>query len=191
MAIDYAADAIEKQVLTDEELKSISELVQLQLALEASIESMEDQIDSLKKKLRQVSEHELPEKLGLFNLSELKTVDGDKIIVKSFYNASISPENRDSAFRYLRRHGFGDIIKHEIAAQFGSGEDKMSKRLRAYMLRYKFNFKDEEKVNTGTLKALVKEQLQGTELQGDSREKFKELFKVYEGKKTIIKQGGK
>ncbi len=188
LGIDYQKDASEFQMPSDEDMKSIANLVSMQLDLEKTIEDAERELSELKKKYRDIREGEIPEKMQMFNLKEIKLADGTTLTIKPYYSASIKDENRDDCFQWLRDNGHGDIIKHIIGAQLGAGEDDRAVELSKFLSINNYNYIDKEEVNAMTLKAFVKERIQS---EDDSFPK--ELFKVYEGKQAVIKipKGGK
>lgn len=188
MGIDYHEDALTFQMPSDEDIRSIANLASMQLELEQRIEDVERELSELKKKHREIREIEIPEKMQLFNLKELKLADGTTLTIKPYYSASIKDDNREACFRWLRENGHGDIIKHIIGAQLGAGEDERAARLSEFLSANNYNYVDKEEVNAMTLKAFVKERIQS---EDDSFPK--ELFNVYEGKQAVIKipKGGR
>ncbi len=84
----------------DEELKSISDIAQEQVALQKEIEEIEKSLKSKKEELRVVSEQKLPEAMLAANLMEFVTATGFKISVSTFYQAPISLKNEEERFKW-------------------------------------------------------------------------------------------
>ena len=139
---------------SDTSIKRASDMTQRILQLRVEIEERQSQLDELVK-------HTLPEFLHTIGLSSMTLPNGTKVELKTTIKASIPKDYRDDAFRWLDENGHGDIIKHDIVLSFG--RDKMQQAQRAAdLLRDEFPnipLTDEASVHSGTLTALVKEQL--------------------------------
>ena len=117
-------------------------------------------------------------------MSEGKLVDGTKITVQQFYNASIPKDKTDEAFKWLRDNDHADLIKNTISCDFGRGEDGDAKILKESLTNSGLSFTDKVGVHPQTLKAFVREQVEsGQKLPLD-------LLGVYIGQKTKIIKGG-
>jgi len=57
------------------------------------------------------------------HITKLKLKDGESVEIKKIYGASITPDNQEKAFTWLRNNGLGDIIKNDVTVTFGRGED--------------------------------------------------------------------
>lgn len=145
---------------TNAEVGEIAALAKLQLSLVAQQQELELELKGLSEKLRRVQEIDLPAAMQQAGVSEIKLPDGYKITVKEDVYASIPAENKDGAFEWLREHGFGDLIKNEVAVSFGKGEeDQAASLLRELDANGWRNYQQKTAVHPQTLKALVREQL--------------------------------
>jgi hypothetical protein len=86
----------------------------------------------------------------------------------------------DDAFTWLRENGHGDLIKNNVMLTFGRNQDNEAKSLIAELREKGHNVKQAEKVEPMTLKAFVKEQIQG------GKNVPADLFGVYVASKTKI-----
>jgi hypothetical protein len=167
------------------ELESIVALVERQRQLETETLDLQTKLDEKVQQLRDIAEKKLPDLMIQLGVSSFKLTDGSSLVIKKFYQASISEEKRLEAFGWLRDHNHDDLIKHEIKAIFGKGEDKVSRKLVETLIAKKINFTDKESVHPSTLKAFVKEQVesQAERLANDeTAEPFPmETFSVYVG----------
>ena len=135
-----------KNVTSDDEMKSVSELAQKQLDASKRVDDLTEQLKIAKEELR--------------NIQEIKLSDGSNIVVEDFYNAHIAKSRQEEAFEWLESNGFGDIIKHEVGVKFAKDQSLDAKaafdQLRAMGLSPFSN----KGVHPSTLKAFVKEQIQ-------------------------------
>tara|TARA_R100000951_G_scaffold115653_1_gene124444 strand:+ start:3007 stop:3531 length:525 start_codon:yes stop_codon:yes gene_type:complete len=169
--------------VNDRQLKVVSELASYQLILEKKIKDKEQELSTLKDQHKQVSQTDLPEALAETGLSEIKLLDGSKISVNQFYNASIPKDKVEQAFTWLRDNGHEDLIKNTITCDFGRGEDGNAKVLKETLTGSGVSYTDKTAVHPQTLKAFVREQVEsGQNLPLD-------LLGVYIGQKSVIKGG--
>ena len=154
-----------------------------------SLRDLEDQVkadeEALKNKQREVeriSGEIIPTLLSEMGLSSLKLADGSAVDVKPYYAANISLKNRESAYSWLRQNGLGDIIKNEISVSFGRGEDNKAAEYANLAKGQGFQPTQKLKVEPMTLKALVRERIEG------GKPLPTEIFNVFIGNKTTIKR---
>ena len=191
---DLAADALASQTLRARSaspvtLDEVRSLAEHQLLLEVELEALEAQVDAKKRELRAVSEEQLPNLLLDAGLPGLTLADGSTINVQDNIFASIGDDNREAAHRWLREQGLGDLIKNVVSVTFGKGEDADALLLLHNIQEMGDNdalhfgaVEQKEAVHASTLRSFVKERLKsGLPLPA-------ETFKLFEGKKTVIKR---
>jgi sugar/nucleoside kinase (ribokinase family) len=177
--LDFEKDgAIE---VSDDQLSSISELALRQVELEKQVELLEEDLKALKKRLTQVSAIDLPQKMNEVGLTEIRLKDGRKVSVVHNITASIAAETAPTAMQWLRDNDFGSIIKNEIKAAFGRGEEDRAAELLEHLQETGYIVEHKETVHPQTLKAFVKEQL------AEGKEIPRDLFGVFEYDITKVK----
>ena len=177
--IDYEKDRVESVTQTDA-AKSLSDKVIELKNLEDEIENAEESLSKLKEKAIYISGIEVPQMMEEMQISKLKLKDGEIIEIKKIYGASISPDNQEKAFTWLRNNGLGDIIKNDITVTFGRSEDNKAQQYAVLAQGQGYEPIQKLKVEPMTLKALVRERLEsGQEMPSD-------LFKTYAGNSTKI-----
>ena len=82
-----------------------------------------------KEKADKISSEIIPNMLAEQGLSSLKLADGSSVDVRKSYNCTIKKDQMELAYNWLRENGLGDIIKNEVAVQFGKGEDNKAEQL--------------------------------------------------------------
>jgi len=163
-------------------IKSLSDEVLKLRDLEDQLKIMEETLKIRKKEIDRVSGEIIPTMLAEMGLSQLKLADGSSVDVKPFYSATISAQNKDRAYNWLRNNGLGDIIKNEISVSFGRNEDNKAADYAALAQERGFQPTQKLKVEPMTLKALVRERIEA------GKEMPTELFNVFVGNKTTIKR---
>jgi len=166
--------------ISQDNIKSISEKCNDLNKLKKTIDDEEEKISKLKHKARDLEERIIPEMMQEAGVSLLKLADGSTVEVKPFYAAKIPESRVDEAFGYLRSNGFEDLIKNTVTASFGRGQDNQVSELISVCEKFGFNYNKKEKVEPMTLKAFVKEQV-----EGGKKLPF-DLFGVYIANKTKI-----
>ena len=181
MTIDFEKDQEEVLDKTTNINKLADKIKEMQ-AVQSAIESDEQQIKNKKKHLEHLSGEVIPTMLSEMGLSFLKLADGSSVEVKTNYSATITQAKKEQAFNWLRQNGLGDIIKNEIVVSFGRSEDDKAAAYAELAKGQGHQPTQKLKVEPMTLKALVRERLEG------GKEMPTELFNIFVGNKTTIKR---
>jgi hypothetical protein len=161
-------------------IKSLAEEVKKLRTMEDQVKLQEEALKSSKRELEIVSGEIIPTLLSEMGLSSLKLADGSSVDVKPFYSATITVQNREKAFNWLRINGLGDIIKNEISVSFGRNEDNKAANYAELAKGQGYQPTQKLKVEPMTLKALVRERVEaGKEMPTD-------IFNVFVGNRTKI-----
>ena len=175
------ASSVEK--LDQGDLTTVAGMARAIRDKESVVADLEAKLKEEKKALLKMTDEELPTMLAEIGLSSMKLDDGSEVTVKPTYGASILVDNRPAAYKWLREHGYDDIIKNTIACAFGRGEDKKAEDFKKLAEENKYLVEQTEKIEPSTLRAFVKERVE----QGD--EFPMELFGAYIGQRAVIKRG--
>jgi hypothetical protein len=166
--------------LQDSSLKEMSDLCAEQLHLEEEISELESQLKSKNSTHRKLSQEIIPAKMSELGLESITLKDGAVIKVKQLVQASIPVKHREEAFKWLRDNGHGDLIKNQVSATFGKGEDNAASDFLNKVEALGLQPQQKVWVEPMTLKAFVREQVtQGSELP-------METFGVFIGAETKI-----
>ncbi len=161
-------------------LSEVAQLASRQIELEDAVAETERHLKNLKNQLSKVSETDLPAALAEHGLSEIAMRDGSKVTVKQIVRASIAVKNRTDAFEWLTSHGFGDLIKHEVKAVFGRGEEAEAMASMDALRDMGCDPEDKLSVHASTLSAFAREQIEaGADIPRD-------LLGVFIGQQTKI-----
>lgn len=157
-------------------------LVAQATALQARIEKGQALLDDLNDQLRTIEDFKLPEAMDAANVKKLQLQDGGELSVKNVIKASLNAENQERGFAWLRSNDHGDLIKREIKAEFGRGQDEEAQKMISIIREAGYDPVDKSSVHWQTLNAFVKEQLEaGKNIPED-------IFSVYKGRKASIKK---
>jgi uncharacterized small protein (DUF1192 family) len=168
------------EVPSDAALASVSELVARQIRLEDEIASAEAQLKAKNEDLRRVAFDELPAAMAELGLKDVRTTAGARVEIKSFVQASITKARQEEAFAWLRDHGHGDLVKHEVKVALGAGEDEIAAEIVESIRARGLIADDKATVHAQTLKAFLREQIEnGADVPLD-------LFGAYLGQEARI-----
>ena len=181
MTIDFEKDQ-EQVISKTENISKLADKIQEMQAVQKALEMDEEQIKQKKKHLEYLSGEVIPTMLSEMGLSFLKLADGSSVEVKTNYSATITQAKKEQAFNWLRQNGLGDIIKNEIVVSFGRSEDDKAAAYAELAKGQGHQPTQKLKVEPMTLKALVRERLEG------GKEMPTELFNIFVGNKTTIKR---
>jgi hypothetical protein len=163
-------------------LTKLSKLGERLAVQNALVVTLEVQLAEEKKFLENLKINELPGAMAEVGMSEFSLSNGTKFKTKAFYAASYVEGMRDKAFAWMKKNGFGDLVKHEISIPIAMGQAKEQKAIVAWLRKQGHTFKDGETVHGNTLKAFVKRHL-------ESGESFPEdLFKIHSGTTIVIQE---
>ena len=163
-------------------IKTLSDQVLKLRAMEDQLKIMEEALKTRKKEIDRVSGEIIPTMLAEMGLSQLKLADGSSVDVRPFYSATISAQNKDKAYSWLRTNGLGDIIKNEISVSFGRNEDNKAAGYAELAKSNGYQPTQKLKVEPMTLKALVRERIEA------GKDMPTEIFNIFVGNKTTIKR---
>ena len=117
-----------------------------------------------------------------YGMAKVKMDDGSEIAVSKFYSASIPKTRQEEAFDWLRDNGHESLIKNQVAVSFGRSEDAVAQLLMDRLQAEGFETQQKVWVEPMTLKAFVKEQVEGgSPIPSD-------LFGIYIGEQAKIKR---
>lgn len=157
----------------EEKLRSVTALANKQLRWQRQVATLEEELKEARSQLRQVQEVDLPDAMQACNLAQFRLADGTEIEIKKTVEALISEARRDAAFAWLRQHGHGSLIKNEVIAIFGNGEDNVAQSFAEQLLAQGLKVKKKETVHGQTLKAWAREQ------DRNGEEMDEELFGIH------------
>lgn len=178
---DLYEDDAEALKVKDDDLEGIAGLAKRAKQLEKEVEDAEAILKERKEQYRKITEESIPEALSGMGLKSYRMTDGSSIDVKPFYSATITEARRAEAYKWLRDHGYDDIIKNTVSVRFGRNESELAARAINLLKAQGFPVEQAEKIEPQTLKAWVKERVEkGQPLDS-------ELFGVYIGQKAVIK----
>jgi hypothetical protein len=181
MTINFEEDQQDAMKKT-ENIQSLADQVEKLESLHKRLELQEQNTKDLKSEIQKVSGDIIPTMMSEMGLAELKLHDGSHLKVSTTYRASITEANKEMAFNWLRDNGLGDIIKNEILVSFGRNEDNKAADYAELAKGQGFQPTQKMKVEPMTLKALVRERIEG------GKPIPTEIFGIFSENKTTIKR---
>ena len=166
--------------ISQDNVKSITDKCHQLQELQQQYKDIEEQLSKTKNRVRDLEERIIPEMMQEAGVSKIKLKDGTEVEVKPFYAAKIPESRVEEAFGWLRGNGFEDLIKNTVTANFNRGQDNQVSELIKVCEEHGFAYSKKEKVEPMTLKAFVREQV-----EGGKKLPF-DLFGVYIANKTKI-----
>ena len=150
----------QQNLIEKSDIKTLAKHCQELQAHEEEIGRLEDVIKDLKRAADKISSEVIPELLAEQGLSSLKLADGSGVEVKKTYSCTVKKDSMESAYKWLRENGLGDLIKNEVAVTFGKGEDNMAEQLLSLAEQEGYEPQQKQKVEPMTLKALYRERVE-------------------------------
>jgi len=160
MASDSGEGLDKLDTLDSRKLDGVSRLATEAANLEREISDAEQLLKGKKQALREITDEQLPEALEEMGLQKFTLTDGAEISVKPIYGASIPVGRKEEAFKWLRDHEFGDLVKNNVTVTFGRGEDETAKLFAGLCDSQGFIPLQSEKVEPMVLKAWLRERVE-------------------------------
>lgn len=145
---------------TDEQLKLITALAQEQLRLEKELKQAEEHVANVSRRLFKVQQVDLPDAMAAAGCRAFTLTSGQSIKVEDGISATLTEPRRQAACDWLKENGFGDIVKEQLALEFDRGQEAQVQQVVEYLVGIGYVPAVKTTVNTGTLKALIREQLE-------------------------------
>ena len=156
--IDFEQD--QQEIIEKTDISTLSRYCLMLQNLEDQMLNMEKDLKKLKEEADKIGSEIIPNLLAEQGLSSLKLADGSSIDIRKSYNCTIKKDQVESAFKWLRNNGLGDLIKNEVAVQFGKGEDNKAEQWLGLAVREGYEPSQKQKVEPMTLKALYRERIE-------------------------------
>ena len=156
--IDFEQD--QQEIIEKTDISTLSRYCLMLQNLEDQMLNMEKDLKKLKEEADKIGSEIIPNLLAEQGLASLKLADGSSVDIKKSYNCTIKKDQVESAFKWLRDNGLGDLIKNEVAVQFGKGEDNKAEQLLGLAVQEGYEPSQKQKVEPMTLKALFRERIE-------------------------------
>lgn len=142
-------------------VKTLTDLAQEQVAAEALVASLEQQLADAKEKLREIREGRLPAVMDEIDLGSYSTKGGIEIEIKEAIRGSIPKATESEAFQWLEDNDNANLIKRQFVIEFGKDEEKWANKFEADLKKRKRQLAVARKkaVNPQTLQAFVRTKL--------------------------------
>ena len=150
----------QQDIIEKTDIKTLSHYCLMLQNFEDQISNMEEDIKKIKEQADKISSEVIPNLLAEQGLSSLKLADGSSVDIRKSYNCTIKKDQMELAYNWLRENGLGDIIKNEVAVQFGKGEDNKAEQLLTLAEQEGYEPTQKQKVEPMTLKALFRERIE-------------------------------
>ena len=158
----------QQQLIEKTDIQTLASYCQELQGYQEDIERLEAEVKKYKEKADKISSEIIPNLLAEQGLSSLKLADGSGVEVKKAYSCTVKKDSVESAYGWLRDNGLGDLIKNEVAVQFGKGEDTRANDLLELAVQEGFEPSQKQKVEPMTLKALFRERIEaGLDMPSD------------------------
>jgi hypothetical protein len=150
----------QQQLIEKTDIQTLASYCQELQGYQEDIERLEAEVKKYKEKADKISSEIIPNLLAEQGLSSLKLADGSGVEVRKTYSCTAKKDSVESAFEWLRENGLGDLIKNEVAVQFGKGEDTRANDLLDLAEQDGYEPTQRQPVEPMTLKALFRERIE-------------------------------
>jgi hypothetical protein len=147
---------------TPDLLKQLGFLVQMLATQESLVDKAAEAMKAAKEAARRLAEEDIPCLMAEAKVAALTLEDGVSVTIKDDVYAAIPAARRDEAYTWLEDHGFGGLIKTEVAVMFGREELKKATALFIALQKKKLDVELTRGVHAQTLGAFLREQIEAS-----------------------------
>lgn len=145
--------------ISSDALKTLTDMVHRWMKMVGKIDKAKEHLTELQEEADEVIERDIPAYMSEIDLSAVNLRDGTPVTCDTQSFASIKSDDEVKAFKWLRKHGHGDLIKNVVTATFGRGEELAAESLEKLLDKKRFTNKRKESVNHQTLNAWVRDMI--------------------------------
>lgn len=184
MTLDLSENA--DQTLTDEEIGSLTDLLDQMVQLEEEMKAHEAAAKECKDKLFKLTSDLIPSRMDELGTPFIGLPDGRKVEVLDAVSVRVPKGKKAAAYQWLRDHNAGALIKNVVAVTFGKGEDENATKLMEELEGRELPVSQSEDVHWRTMESYVKERLEKEAKKEVDGEIPKETFGVFEYRTTKV-----
>ena len=140
-------------------MKNLSTSVKDLDQLTKKINQKEEELKTLKLQKHKISTELIPAMMDEMGVQRLD-VENLSVTLKPLINASIPPNRREEAYKWLRANGLDDIIKNDVIMSFGRGEDNVAGDLMYELEKRGMHPEKKTHIHSMTLKAFIRERVE-------------------------------
>tara|TARA_R100000152_G_C6778303_1_gene208856 strand:- start:2056 stop:2631 length:576 start_codon:yes stop_codon:yes gene_type:complete len=176
------ADSSAFEGLSTEGGKELSDLIRQTTSINKTIDSLEEEVKSLKAKRQSYLYDLIPAKMTELGMDKV-VVEGNSVSLTSFVQATMpkDPIDKQKAIAHLREIGCEDFVKNQVQISFGINEDNQARSIQAELDDKGLNTSARTWVEPATLKKLVRERVES------NKSIDLDLFNAYVGQVAKIK----
>jgi len=139
-------------------LKTLAGLCHQMAEREEEVAQAEIVLQEAKNRLAEVANDLIPDYFNELGLTELTLEDGRKVTIQDVYQPKVTDQ---SFMKWLEQNGRGDVIKNEFKLSFGMKEQSRADEVFQLLIEQGIAPESKVYVHPSTLKALVKELIEG------------------------------
>lgn len=145
-----------------EHTKRVSDVMSYLKAAHSRLARAEEELKAAKEEVRFLEEQTIPHMMIEQDLQSYETSDGSRMTLKHDVYGSIGEDNRQAAHQWLDDHGYGDLIKTEVALIIPRDRRSEVVKVQAELDDlFNFELKTKESVHHQTLNKFLRESLEG------------------------------
>lgn len=148
-------------------------------------ENLQNRLNEIEKEKRNILEELIPSVMLSQNISEIKLLDGRKLVYKEEYFASVTEAKKPAAWAWFRANGLADIIKNKFEVVYTAGQAEDAANFKKLLDVAEVAYTCKEDVHSSTLKSTV------NKLIADGNMPPQDIFGIYQKKTAVVKAGRK
>ena len=155
---EMQADGAKGPSKTD--LKKVTTLAKHALKLEAQIEKKAEEVATLEKQLRHITDVEIPASMEEIGVKDFGLQTGHRVEVEQKIRAGLTGKYKEPAMKWLRKAGHRAMITNTLTVEIPKGKDAKARGVAAELKKQGFPARRSTDIHTGAFKALIKRELE-------------------------------
>ena len=143
-----------------EETRSLARLIQDLEDAEIAVEVAEAELKARRITVQELKRNAIPELMAHMHMEEFSNGDLSVKVKKGIFS-SVTQERAAAVHKWLEENGHGGLIKREVSVPFAMNQAEQAAELRGLLdQKYPGNVKQQEWVETNSLNAFLRKQLE-------------------------------
>lgn len=135
----------------------ISDAVGTLRGLDEELAAADAEVKRVKEQIQECERRTIPDLMTGAGVEKVVLEGGQELSLRARWEGHISAAQEEDAFRWLRAHGHGGLIKNQISVSLGPQEEQRAAGLLALLEKHGYASESKQTVHAATLKSWLKE----------------------------------
>jgi len=164
----------------EKDLRVLTSLVEELRRRERLAQEKKKEAEDAEAAVRELSDRQIPALMDRVGLETLTTRTGLRVTVRKDLKCSVPKGNMDNVIAWLDKNNYSANIKRQVAVAFNRGQEEQARQLMAQLQAEFPDVKEEQRIETATLKRIIRQAL------AEGRDLPMSMFGAYEFRRAKV-----